>query len=322
MGIGSKHGIVASVAGALVIVVPFGGCGSSSSNGDAAGDAATSTGHPSAATDPVGASDAGNADFTMYEAPDAGGPLEAHIQVNGGGQLTCGGCAVILAQTQGGKRPYSYAWTDPSWTGPGPFQLCPDAPTSISLTVTDSSASSGENPTADQSVAATTPVDCTARNDAAAPGPLNGCTGGGTAGSSYSVPDSGPDSGIVECSDQEVEGGVAWADGGPAAVVSGALGVTLQAGHAYGASYDPLLPIVLGQPVIVEIWGAADDDPCTEDQKLFTLDLDGSLQSWHETFCFTPDRDYHRVVTKVFVKGVWLFFDVLAFTTFCDTCSM
>ncbi|HEX3770077.1 MAG TPA: hypothetical protein VHV30_04400 [Polyangiaceae bacterium] len=307
----------------VAVIVLGGGCGGSSSNkaNDGTPRASDAAAHvvEASATDDGG----DNAPFVQYEPPDSGGPLQAHIQVNAGGQLTCGGCAVVLAQVQGGQQPYKYSWSDPSWSGPGSFQLCPDKPTPVSLTVTDSSGTtSGEIVTANQTASATTTVDCTAADGSAAPGPLNGCTGGGAVGPTTSVPDSGADSGVVECTSQEVEASVAWLDGGAAAVVAGPLSVTLKAGHAYQATYDQLLPIVLGQGVTVEIWGASDEDVCAGEQLLFTLDLDGSLQSWHETFCFTPDRDYDRAVTKVFVKGVLFFYDALAVTTFCDTCSM
>src|SRR4051794_24319226 len=66
------------------------------------------------------------------ESTDGGGPLEARIQVNGGAGIVCGGCAILGAQVQGGKAPYSYAWSDPSLRGPGPFTVCPTQATSYS----------------------------------------------------------------------------------------------------------------------------------------------------------------------------------------------
>src|ERR1019366_4797901 len=93
----------------------------------------------------------GNPSFTAAPPTDGGGVLQAHIQVNGGGSA-CGACAVVLAQVQGGQQPYIYTWSDPTWQGPGPFQLCPQMLTPVSLTVTDSSKGSGEVPIPDQTV--------------------------------------------------------------------------------------------------------------------------------------------------------------------------
>ena len=65
--------------------------------------------------DDAGASSGGG--FTGFA--DAGGALQAHIQVNGTG-LPCGRCAVLVAQATGGQEPYTYRWSDPSLSGPGP----------------------------------------------------------------------------------------------------------------------------------------------------------------------------------------------------------
>jgi hypothetical protein len=303
----------AAFAAAIVVAMSSPACGGSSSAITPAVDASTKP------FDGVSADDAaiGNPAFSMGS-PDGGGPLQVHIQVNGGG-ATCGACAIVLAQVQGGVEPYTYAWSDPSWQGPGPFQLCPDKATPVSLAVTDSSATSGEVATADQSVKAATSVDCVASDGSAPPGDLNGCTAGAAAG----TPEAGSsDAGTTECTANEVEAGVAWADGGAVASESTLLPYTLHAGHTYSVSYDRLLPIVLGQPVTVELYGATEPDVCKADQKLFTLNLDGSIFNWHQSYCFTPDQDYHYVITNVYVQGVLFFFNALSVSTLCDTCSM
>jgi hypothetical protein len=255
----------------------------------------------------------------MFSAPaDAGDPLQVHIQVNGGGNV-CGACAIVLAQAQGGTQPYSYAWSDPSWQGTGPFKLCPDKSTPVSVTVTDSSSSSGEVTMPDQTAKASTSVDCYASDGPAEPGALNGCIAQAATG----VPDAGSDdAGLTECHGNEVEAGVAWADGGAVASEAGSLGVTFKKGHTYSISYDRLLPVVLGQPVTVDVFGSTEPDICKADQKLFTLNLDGSLFNWHQAYCFTPDQDYEYTVTNVYIQGVYLFFNPLTVGTLCDTCSM
>jgi hypothetical protein len=266
--------------------------------------------------DDVSDAGAANPSFTAAAPTDGGGVLEAHIQVNGGG-AACGACAVVLAQVQGGQQPYIYTWSDPTWQGPGPFQLCPQMLTPVSLTVTDSSQSSGEVPTPDQTAKASTSVDCTPSDAAVAPGDLNGCTASAASG----VPEAGTnDAGSTECSGNEVEAGVAWADGGAVASEANLLPYTLRKGHTYSVSYDQLLPIVLGQPVTVDIYGSTAPNVCQVDQKLFTLKLDGSIFNWHQGYCFTPDQDYDYVVTNVYIQGVYFYFNALSASTICDTC--
>jgi hypothetical protein len=244
-----------------------------------------------------------------------------HIQVNAGKDAVCGSCAVVLAQTQGGMQPYSYTWSNPSWAGPGPFTICPDSPTSVSVAVTDSSgSSSGELSSGGQTAKASTSVTCTP-SDGLVPeaGALNGCIASAASG----VPDAGTDdAGLYECHQNEVEAGVAWADGGAVASESGYLGYTFLAGHTYSVSYDRLLPIELGDAVTVDIYGANAPNICEEGQKLFTLTLDGSIFNWHQEYCFTPDRDYQYVITNVNIKGVITYINPLSVSTICDSCSM
>jgi hypothetical protein len=260
----------------------------------------------------------GNQQFTAVE--DAGGPLQVHIQVNGNGDV-CGACDVVLAQVQGGQRPYTYTWSDSSWQGAGPFMICPSASTPVSVTVTDSGNQGvGEGASSKQTAKAATTVTCAASDGAAAqPGPLNGCVAMSMSG----TPEAGTnDAGSTECKQNEIEAGVAWADGGIVASESTALGYTFQAGHTYQVSYDQLLPIELGQAVTVDIYGATAQNVCQADQLLFTLTLNGSIFSWSQQFCFTPTQDYTYTVTNVYIQGVLFYFNPLSVSTICDTCSM
>ena len=315
-----------------VVALTLLGCGSSSSTtpghggpGNGADASLSGLDGGSVPDDSGGTPDVGNPTLTPV-APDAGGPLAVHIQINGN-HSACGACDVVLAQAQGGTQPYTYAWSNPSWQGPGPFQVCPDSATPVSVTVTDSSASTGEVTRTAQTAMAATSIDCV-KSDGAAPPPgaLNGCL---ALGAQSGVPDAGvvtdaaPDGGgATECTANEVDASVAWADGGAVASVATPLPVTLLAGHTYQVSYDRLLPIVLGQPVTVEIYGSTAPDVCTVQQKLFTLNLDSSIFNWHQAYCFTPDRDYHEVVTDVYIQGVLVFINILSVSTICDTCTM
>jgi hypothetical protein len=225
---------------------------------------------------------------------------------------------VLLAQATGGKQPYAYTWSDPSFQGPGPFQVCPGQTTKYSVIVTDSSAHAGEVATGNQSVTATGKVACTPADGAAPLVPLHGCVtttdGPGDAGI-----DAG---GIMTCTEDTVDSGtVAFLDGGAISATVGAVRGTLLKGHAYQFSYDRLLPINFGNAVSVDVFGTTDDDICKADQKLFSLNLDGSIFNWHQSYCFTPDRDYHYALTRVYIQGVFFYFNALATGTLCDTCS-
>ncbi len=316
---------VAVLVAAFVVAGPTVGCGGPSGTAPGHGSDGSVTGAGASQSDGAAmGDDAATGNPTLSMATDGGGPLAVHIQINGD-HSTCGACAIVLAQAQGGTQPYTYTWSDPSWNGPGPFQVCPEMPKPLSVTVTDSSASTGEVKATAQTAMAQAVVDCVASDGSAAPGALNGCIAMGGSG----VPDAGvvadaaPDSGgSTECTANEVEAGVAWADGGAVASVASPLDVTLLAGHTYSVSYDRLLPIVLGQPVTVEIYGSTEPDVCKVEQKLFTLNLDSSIFNWHQAYCFTPDRDYHYVVTNVYIQGVLVFINILSVSTLCDSCMM
>jgi hypothetical protein len=247
-----------AVSWALVLAAIWAsGCGNSNAATDSPSPPVTPDASMAAVSVPSSDdSGVGNAAFTA-PSPD-GGALEVHIQVNGGGNV-CGQCAVVLAQVQGGTAPYTYTWSDPSWQGPGPFQLCPTTSTPVSLAVTDTSAGVGELPTADQTAQAATTVECVEADAASPPGELNGCTAGAVSG----VPEAGTnDAGNFECTANEVEAGVAWADGGAVASEATPLPYTFRKGHTYSVSYDQLLPIELGGPVMVDIYGSTQPNVC------------------------------------------------------------
>jgi hypothetical protein len=264
-------------------------------------------------------SDAGNpAPFTM--AVGDGGVLQARIQINGA-HTTCGTCAVLLAEVQGGTAPYSYVWSDPSLVGPGPHEVCPDAPTKYVLTVTDSSGhAAGELATPAQKAQVTGTVACTAPLPDASTqaGALVGCKVTSTQASEAM------DGGMgIDCPANEQSSGLtALIDGGVESSHAGALPGTLLAGQPYSFSYDRVIPLNVGQPVTVDIYGSNTPDICAEGEKLFSMKLDGSLASWNNTYCFTPTKDYAYVVSNVSVQGVFFYNSASFAGTMCTGCSM
>jgi hypothetical protein len=296
----------------------LGACGGGSSQ-SLTGNGQTSDASSTGLASDLLAQDAGNA-----ELPDAwtdgGGPLEVHLQVNGGG-AACGSCVVVLAQAFGAQQPYTYTWSNADWHGPGPFMLCPTSSTRVAVEVTSSPENAGEGLTLPgQTASAASTVDCVvtdaAGDDAAGPGPLNGCV------SDLASGDGGDDAGATQCLANEIDASVAWLDGGVAYSSADRLSFTLLAGHTYQASYDQLLPIELGAAVTVDIYGSTQPNVCEADAKLFTLVLDGSIANWHQSYCFTPDRDYDYLVENIGIQGVIGYIPpILAVSTFCDTCS-
>jgi hypothetical protein len=259
---------------------------------------------------------------TFMFTPDASGALQAHIQVNGAG-ASCGSCVVVLAQAEGGQQPYSYTWSDPSWKGPGPFTVCPTQNTTVSLEVSGAASSSGEGTMSSSVANASTTIDCVPSDGSAGsgPGPLDGCQAHATSSSTSS--DGGTaDAGQMECTGNELDAAVAWADGGVAYSDSSSLPYTLLKGHTYQVSYDQLLPFEFGSSVIVDIYGATQANVCQADMLLFTLTLNGSIADWHQSYCFTPDRDYDYLITNVYIQGVLFYFDPLSVSTLCDTCTL
>jgi hypothetical protein len=259
--------------------------------------------------------DAGDPQF-FTESPD-GGVLQARIQVNGA-HTTCGTCAVLIAEVLGGTAPYQYTWSDPSLTGPGPHEVCPDAPTHYTLTVTDSSGrASGELSMPAQKVQVSSAVDCVppAADASSVAGALAGCHATGT--DQTEAMDAG-----LECTANETATGAsAFLDGGVSASHASKLPGTLIAGQPYSFSYDRLLPLDVGQPVTVDVYGSNEPDICAADEKLFTMVLDGSLASWNQTFCFTPKKSYEYSISNVSIGGV-LFYTSSFAGTLCTGCSM
>jgi hypothetical protein len=80
---------------------------------------------------------------------------------------TCSACLQVAAQATGGVPPYTYSWDPPVAADGGVAQVCPTGPTSYTVTVTDSSLTSGELPGMGARVSKTLALD--------AP---DGCAGG------------------------------------------------------------------------------------------------------------------------------------------------
>lgn len=255
---------------------------------------------PTTPTTPVTA-DAGG--FTGIAVQDETKPLDARIQVNGA-MTPCGSCAVLIAQAFGGKQPYTYQWSDPTLSGPGPHRVCPDEPTEYSLTVTDASKVDGpEFQQPAMTVKTTGKVECTpATLDAGGPTDFVGCQGmvvadGGTGGTGGQP---------ITCE---------TGDGGYYSG-TGMLPMPVLGGHTYTLNYDQLIPIVVGEPVVVDVYGS--NTPCVLEEKLTSWTLDGS---WHHPGCFTPTKDYDYVLIRVYVGFVLFYFDLLQSATFCSGCS-
>jgi hypothetical protein len=260
--------------------------------------------------------DAGDPPQFTTTVPD-GGPLEARIQVNGGNTV-CGTCAVLVPQAQGGSPPYSFSWSDPSLDGDGgAIQVCPEKPTQYGLTVTDSSGSgAGEITKAAQKVQVTASVDCVAAgNDAA----VTGCQ-------ITSTQDDSPDASMVCPANVTTTAGY-FLDGGvynsSVARVAAPLS-HLAAGQSYTFSYDRVLPFVVGGgSIVVDVYGSNAPDVCTPLEKLFTMHLDGSLQDWNQTYCFTPTRDYEYTIANDANDGVAFYQTIDITGTLCaGTCQM
>jgi disulfide oxidoreductase YuzD len=261
--------------------------------------------------------------FVVTDASDPG-ELQARMVVNGA-NVACGSCAVLVVQAQGGKQPYKYEWSDPTLSGPGPQHVCPSAPTSYSVTVTDNSATSaGEFAQVAMEVEASGSVSCVP--DAGVTDDLQGCitptpivSDAGTEGG-----DAGSYGAGIQCGD----GGVAFdLDNGTTGDVTVSTKIAdafsnfsvFKAGHTYTYIADRFLPLVLSlnKPVLVDVYGAATH--CALTDKLFTLQYD--LLTWHQAFCFTPKVDYAYIVVAVHLNGVVFFFDLLDSASICSGCT-
>jgi hypothetical protein len=248
------------------------------------------------AADDVDASSAPSNAFRGFA--DAGGALQAHLEVNGN-DLPCGSCAVLVAQAAGGKQPYSYAWSDPSLSGPGPHTVCPTQATHYEVVVTDSSSmASGE--IARSAETATAAADVTCEQPARDAG------------------DAGDDdfAGCVSSNGESPEPCSIDAGSGVAEVHSQRVLFTPVAGNTYQFSYDQVLPIAVGTAVTVDVYGAM--AKCGTDQKLFTLVLDGR---WNQSYCFTASESFLYSTSVVRTAGSLVNFDFAVNGIDCAGCA-
>ncbi|MDB4972900.1 MAG: hypothetical protein JWN48_1241 [Myxococcaceae bacterium] len=246
--------------------------------------------------------------------------LQARVQVNGA-NTTCGTCAVVLAQAQGGQLPYQYEWSDPSLTGPGPHRVCPTTPTNYTVIVTDSTpVTVGEFTSSAQQVQASGTVSCVAD---AGIGGLMGCSNSITTVNGGNA-DAGPpidnDASIV-CPEPG-DAGVTfdWQTGTQGTVTNSNYFATgFKAGESYEYSHDRLLPITIGvgDGLTVDVY--ASNMHCGTSEKLFTLKYD--IFTWHQSFCFKPTQDYNYVIVAVHLNGTLFSWEILTGGTICSGCS-
>ncbi len=235
-----------------------------------------------------------------FEFADAGGALQAHVVVNGDTNLVCGACAVLVAQATGGLAPYTYAWSDPSLAGAGSLTVCPLQSTRYSVTVTDSSGrTSGEIMTAAQTAMASAEVTC--KPPALDAGP----------------PDAAGLAGCVSTAAENVEDCPIVGDAGVSKIVSTRLVFDPVPGSPYEFTYNELLPIAIGAAVTVDVYGAL--EKCGQDQKLFTLTLDGR---WNQSYCFTPNAAFRYATSVVHFNGTLYDMDFSQSGTDCAGCSL
>lgn len=241
--------------------------------------------------------------------PDLDLELQAQLQVNGK-NLPCGACSIVAAQAQGGRRPYTYTWSDPKLQGPGPHSICATSPTPLSVTITDSSGKAGEFAMPNKVVEATAQLDCVADSGVALD------TVGCVSGSSWDSMKPDAEKPITCTSD---DGGMFTADGLTSVVENSAPVFTpILAGQSYDFIYDHIVPLVLGKGVTVEVYGAMNAAPCEKLEKLFTFRLDGT---WHQSVCFTPQRTYERTISRIQLDGVWFWFELGQIGTICKGCA-
>jgi hypothetical protein len=275
-----------------------------------AADSGTANPNEPEPTQPAPTSDAEM--FTGIAVEDDSLPLQARVQVNGG-KTPCGTCSVLLAQAQGGKQPYTYRWSDPELSGAGPHQVCPDEPTDYSVTVTDDSEVKGaEFSTPAQTATATGKVECTPPDLDAGQGTTEfvGCMtpAGMMASGMMATAGTSPEAGAGTITCETGDGG--FYSG------TGMIPMPLLAGHTYSLSYDQLVPIVIGEPVIVDVYGS--NEPCKLEEKFATWTLDGT---WHHPGCFTPTKNYDYLLIRVYVGFTLFYFELLNGATFCAGCS-
>jgi hypothetical protein len=247
-------------------------------------------------------------------------PLAVTLRVNGD-RVPCGSCSVLIAQVLGGQAPYSYVWSDPALTGPGPHSVCPAEPTRYSVKVTDSSdkPSFAEFESEAMVVEAETPVGCVTAD-------------GGTELWGGCFPPSGEASADAGNGESQE---CAWIDMVPP--FAGALGgettrvpvgfsfrstngdEQITPGKPYEISYDQVLfQLSVSQPVSVRIYGS--NEPCGTTQLYGTHILDGT---WHQSFCFVPEQAWKYTRVDVDIGDVFLYIDfVPPVSTTCKGCSL
>ena len=248
--------------------------------------------------------------------PDGGsGELEVHLQVNGA-RPPCGSCAVVLAQAQGGLQPYAYQWSDPSLSGPGPHKVCPDAPTTYTVTVTDSTPNTvGEFSSTAQVVAAMGAVDCVA--DAGVSG-FAGCMSPYMQATSIDGETNAPDSSVTCPDDAGVMFDLTTGAEGTVTVSTENPG-GFKAGETYEYSHDRLLPFTVGygDAITVDVSGGMEE--CVPQDKFFTIVYDST--TWHQSFCFTPKLPYRYLLVSVHLNGVLFSAELQSSGTICAGCS-
>lgn len=253
-------------------------------------------------SEPASSLDAGAPEALKDAAPkpratqlDGSTELVARLQANGS-NAECGQCAVLVAQASGGQEPYRYEWSDSTLQGPGPHKVCPSAPTSYSVTVSDSSAIVGgefARPAASEQLFAE--LQCKPPSDAGSGDYLSGCH----------VPSEMPG---IQCPANDTN--MSWFS------VQSPLPAPLQIGKSYQLSYDQLL-LTLGEPVRVDVFGTVAD--CEPLELLGQLSLDGR---WHQAVCFTPVREYTGIVVRIYVGFTLFYLDLVqAVATVCADCD-
>ena len=247
-------------------------------------------------------------DGTLIDAAVPEGPLSARIQVNGQ-NASCGACGTVLAQVQGGKKPYQYKWSDPTLEGPGPHSVCPSKTTTYSVEVTDSS----ERVSVELGAAAQTAQDSVEFACSEDAGIWGGC---------YPPPpaDAGAPAPQV-CRTMTFKDpilGLELAKDVPLSFASPIDEGAFTPGKVYEFIYDQLLLTVsFTTPVTVKIYGS--DSPCGTDQLFGTWTLDGRP---HQGYCFTPEKAWHYTRVDVDIGDTLLYVDFIpAQGTLCRGCE-
>ena len=197
-------------------------------------------------------------------APASPPPLTLQVDVTGA-TPACDTCATVAARAVGGSPPYTFLWSDPSLTGPGPHTICPRASTTYLALVTDGMGIiSGQ---AAQVICSPTPD-----------------------------PDTMPRAPGCSVRAPSDVGTSCEADFASIPLVrSFQLSTPIVAGMPYQLDlqlYDLQFQLAIG--LVAEIYGAR--KPCMREQLLGTLRV--PLESMHSTVCLAAaDQDYPYLVT-------------------------